>query len=83
MEGGDWRQAREESPTSCFDSWLKGKTEKYLYRQGSQRNAGTRKFRQTKPSTESTFSGAIRFRAELPQIGQWACSELLRVINRA
>ena len=57
--------------------------EKYLYRQGSQRNAGMRRFRQTNPNSEFTCSGAMRFRAGFPQMGQWACTESLKDIRRA
>jgi hypothetical protein len=57
--------------------------EKYLCRQGSQRNAGMCSFRQMNPNTASTCSGEMRFRARLPQIGQWAWSELLSDIKRA
>jgi len=67
-----WGQAREESSTCCFSCGCKGKIEKYLYRQGAQRNAGMRSFRQRIPNKEFTCSDEMRFRAGLPQIGQWA-----------
>src|SRR3981189_3415032 len=76
-------QARDENPTCCFAWSCKGKMEKYLYRQGSQRNAGMCRCRQRNLNMESTCSGEMRFRARLPQIGQWAWSELLKDISRA
>lgn len=46
--------------------------EKYLYRQGSQRNAGIRRKRHRNAVKELTYSGEIRFSERFPQIGQCA-----------
>ncbi len=60
-----------------------GRAEKYLYRQGSQRNAGTPSSRQTMPSALCTCSGEMRFNSRLPQTGQCARNVSLSAINRA
>jgi len=76
-------QSPEESSAWRSAALRSGRIEKYLCRQGSQRNAGICSCRQRNLKGESTCSGEMRFSAGLPQMGQWAWSEALSDIKRA
>ena len=67
-------QSPEEARTGSSSGSISrmGRIEKYLYRQGSQRTAGTPSNRQTMPSALCTCSGEMRFNSRLPQTGQCA-----------
>ncbi len=78
-----WFQSPADSSTLLSCSICSGSIEKYLWRHGSQRNAGMRSLRHTNAVRESTYSGEIRFKAGFPQIGQCACSERRSGISRA
>src|SRR5882672_10191299 len=51
---------------------FKGRMEKNLWRQGSQRREGKPSTRPTMPMNPGTCSGAMRFNSKLPQIEQCA-----------
>ena len=60
-----------------------GSTEKNLFRQGSQRNAGTRKTRPRMDAIPGTCSAEIRCNSRLPQIPQCAWNKFRNGTVRA
>lgn len=76
-------QSAEVSCSTSVRASRRGRMEKYLYRQGSQRYAGTPRKRQANDKPVATCSGAIRFTSWFPQIGQCSRKESLSGIKRA
>jgi len=64
-------------------SWRRGLIEKNLWRQGSQRNAGSPRMRPRNAVIPGTCSAEIRCNSRLPQIPQCAYKNVRNGINRA